>query len=129
MNTVPTGAALGDAYGRMSGIGKFAGGFRNFAAHGAGAGNPIVDRFLNVVESFVLGFAIGHAAGKVRDNGDEAAAFALGETADMNAIIVLAHDLLLTASINRTRRTMYGGLMGRRAGIVKIVTSDECATV
>ncbi len=120
MDTVPTGAAHDDADGRMSGVGKFAGGFRNFAAHGAGAGNPVVDRFLDVVESFVLGFAIGHAAGKVRDNGDEAAALTLGETADTNAIIVLVHDVLLTASINRTSKVMYSGLMGRRAATVKI---------
>lgn len=93
---------------------------RGRATHVVSGFKPTTDRVLNVRSGFHGRFAVRHAAGKIWNGSDVAAAIFFGQRLDDDFIIVACNLAVLTASMNAMSFLMYTAFTGRLKRTVKI---------
>ena len=95
-------------------------GRRNRPVIFAGGLQPTVDCVLRVLDGFEFGFAVRHAAGKIRHDREKAAAIRLGKLLNFDVVNWSLAHVLSQSRKKATSFLIYIGLIGRLKGMVKI---------
>ena len=83
--------------------------------------DPSPDGIIDIGESFLRGFTVAHAAGKIWNGRNETPAVFSGERFYDNRIAIYIHVSLPKASTKDTSFLIYTGLMGRLKGMVNFM--------